>query len=172
MTSGWIDHNCDFSTGLEPVEWSTVLLSEGIPGGFVCPQVLSFLKFFAHKTWHLLFQEVETPAPGPYCTLSCNKRRPLSLGRGLHSQLVGHYRRAVSTKYPISYCLNLRLVLTGNSRGGQIQRNSSLTQTYAVEDTVAKLKHTNAMADTVALKLTHTNAVADTVAIHSVGSSL
>ena len=54
-----------------------------------------------------------------------NKRRPLSRGGGLQSQLVGDYRRAVSTKYPICHCLKLRLVFTGNSRGGQIQLNST-----------------------------------------------
>ena len=49
-----------------------------------------------------------------------NKKATLARGGGLHSQLVGHYRRAVSTKYPICYRLKLLLVLTGNSRGGQI----------------------------------------------------
>ena len=59
-----------------------------------------------------------------------NKRRPLSRGGGggLHSQMVGRYRRTVSTKYPICYCLKLRLVLTGNSRGGQIQRNNTFSR--------------------------------------------
>ena len=54
-----------------------------------------------------------------------NKRRPLLRGGELHSQVVGHYQRTVSTKYTICCCLKLLLVLTGNSRGGQIQRNST-----------------------------------------------
>ena len=71
-----IDHDCrpDWSGTSER---STVLLSEGISGWFVCPLVLSFLKFFVHITWHLWFQKIETPVPCPYCKLSCQQKMTL-----------------------------------------------------------------------------------------------